>query len=184
MNPSSERHIVKTDYLLNTIVMKKGLWILIFSIFTLGSFGQKSLDGIFEDYSGKKGYVTFDISGNLFSFGSLLADDYKKGEGLKDSSISRIRILSLDEKENVDPDFYSDVIELLEKMRYEELMVINSHGTKAKIMVKAEGKLFSELVLLVGGDENVLIQVKGQLTRGDARILSHELASENLNKTR
>jgi hypothetical protein len=158
--------------------MKRIIWITLFSIFTIAGFGQKAVDSIFSEYSGKDGYVTVNVSGGLLKFAAML-DRHDEDLNAMASCITRIRILAQDEDNGTDPGFYTRIMDQLDRSVYEEMMDITSSGTKAKILVKADGDTFSEFLMVVGGDDNALIQIKGKMTTEDIQRLSADMGHDN-----
>ena len=157
--------------------MKRIIWITLLSAFALSSFGQKAVDSIFNDYSGRKGYVTVNVSGGLLKFAAMLDRQDEELNTLA-ACITRIRILALEDQKGTDPDFYSRIMNQLDKSLYEELLDISGSGTRAKVLVKSEGDTFSEFLMVVGGDDNALIQIKGKMTTDDIRRLSADMGSD------
>jgi hypothetical protein len=162
--------------------MKRSISVSLFVIITTVCLGQRTIDGIFDDYSSKNGYMTFDISGNLLGLNAILNDDNYENDEKSEitSKITRIRVLASEGEAEVDQEFYTTVMGRLERMRYEELMIIKSNGTKAKLMAKAEGGGYSEVILIVGGDENLMVQVKGHFTKKDAKAFSKDIDIKNV----
>lgn len=158
--------------------MKRIIWIALFSVFTLNGFGQKAIDSIFSEYSGREGYVTVNVSGGLLKFAVMLD---RQDEDLNNlaSCITRIRILALEDSNGNDPGFYTRVMDQLDRSVYEELMDISSSGTRAKVLVKADGDTFSEFLMVVGGDDNALIHIKGKMTTEDIKRLSSDMGNDN-----
>jgi hypothetical protein len=157
--------------------MKRVIWIALLSVFTLTGFGQKAIDSIFSEYSGRDGYVTVNVSGGLLKFAAMLDRQDEELNALA-SCITRIRILALEDDNGTDPGFYTRVIDQLDRSVYEEMMDITSSGTKAKVLVKADGDTFSEFLMVVGGDDNALIQIKGKMTTDDIKRLSADMGGD------
>jgi hypothetical protein len=157
--------------------MKRIIWITLLSAFALSSFGQKAVDSIFNDYSGRKGYVTVNVSGGLLKFAAMLDREDEDLNTLA-ACITRIRILALEDDNGTDPGFYNRVMDQLDRSVYEEMMDITSSGTRAKVLVKADGDTFSEFLMVVGGDDNALIQIKGKMTTEDIQKLSADMGSD------
>jgi hypothetical protein len=45
--------------------------------------------------------------------------------------------------------------------------------------VRTEGNVFKEFLLIAGGNDNALIQIKGNLTLGEAKKLSEEAEKDH-----
>jgi hypothetical protein len=156
--------------------MKKTIWTVLIFMATVCSYGQKTIDAIFSEYGSRNGYTAINIDGSLLKLATLID---RQDEDLKkiSSFVTSIRIVASDDTRSSDPQFYQKTLSLLNRSDYEELMDITTTGTKAKILIKAEGNIFSEFVMIVGGDDNALIQIKGKMTTEDVRKLSSDFKS-------
>lgn len=162
--------------LIKKMTMKKLILLicLIISISTV--FGQRSIDALFEKYSGKDGFVTVSFSGDLLS---LILDEENK-DNLKSSNITELRIL-VQEHGNLNVEnFYELVKKGIDISNYEEFMKVKESDQDLRMLVKAEGNKFREFLLIAGGKDNAIIQVKGNLSFRDAKKFSEDAKNHNL----
>lgn len=137
--------------------------------------GQSSIDRLFEKYAGKEGFVTVSINGNLLHLIAAL-DDEEDDDFMKHADkFTTIRILAQEDDFIDSENFYKQVIDEVNRSGYEELMTINSSDSDVKILVKSEGKVFKEFLLIAGGDENALIQIKGNLSYEDVKEMGESV---------
>lgn len=130
-----------------------------------GVFGQKSpVDRIFDKYSGQEGYTTVYISSFMFNMlSSIDSDDpeyadFKKATG----GIKSLRILT-QESDEAAP-FASELLELLPRQDYQEMMKVKDDSEEVLFLAKEEGGKISEFLLIVsGGDDDVLIAITGDI---------------------
>lgn len=147
-------------------------------LFTVSLSAQSSIDRLFDKYQGKDGFVTVTVSG---SFLKMMGDFDDDDEFLKHSDkFSAIRILAQEDDFMEVDNFYDMVIDEIEKGGYEEMVRINSADSDVKIMVKADGDVFTEFLLVAGGDDNAIIQIKGRLTREMVREMSESVDDDNI----
>lgn len=147
-------------------------------LFTVSLSAQSSIDRLFDKYQGKDGFVTVTVSG---SFLKMMGDFDDDDEFLKHSDkFSAIRILAQEDDLMEVDNFYDMVIDEIEKGGYEEMVRINSADSDVKIMVKADGDVFTEFLLVAGGDDNAIIQIKGRLTREMVREMSESVDDDNI----
>lgn len=140
-------------------------------------YGQKSIDDLFDKYSGKDGYVTLTFKGDILKLLNLDEKCWDKDD--KPLNITQIRILA-PENETVPTDnFYDMVIKKLKLRDYEEFMSVNKSDQDMKMLVRTEGNSIREFLLVSGGDDNVLIQVKGKMTFDEAERLSSEVSGDS-----
>jgi hypothetical protein len=150
--------------------MKKVFLITVLMISGTIIYGQKSIDALFEKYSGKDGFVTFTLSGNLLKFVSGADDD----DNPIPSSVTEIRILAQENEDNKVENFYKMVNNDIKYEDYEEFMRIKKADQDVRMLVRAEGTRFKEFLLIAGGEDNVVIQLKGNMTFAEARKFSGE----------
>jgi hypothetical protein len=86
-----------------------------------------------------------------------------------------IRLLIQEDDDMRSENFYESAIHGIEKTRYEEFMRINESDQDLIMLVRIQGKICTEFLVIGGGDDNLLIQVKGSMTKGDARCFSDNL---------
>jgi len=147
-------------------------------LFTVSLSAQSSIDRLFDKYQGKDGFVTVTVSGSFLKMMGNFDDD---DEFLKHSDkFSAIRILAQEDDFMEVDNFYDMVIDEIEKGGYEEMVRINSADSDVKIMVKADGDVFTEFLLVAGGDDNAIIQIKGRLTREMVREMSESVDDDNI----
>jgi len=158
--------------------MKRIITPLVLLLFTVSLSAQSSIDRLFDKYQGKDGFVTVTVSGSFLKMMGNFDDD---DEFLKHSDkFSAIRILAQEDDFMEVDNFYDMVIDEIEKGGYEEMVRINSADSDVKIMVKADGDVFTEFLLVAGGDDNAIIQIKGRLTREMVREMSESVDDDNI----
>ena len=128
------------------------------------------IDKLFSKYANKEGFTTVNISGKLLSFASKL-DDSKSSETAMLEKLSGIRILSVEDKElNRGLNFYKELEAdgFFKNNKYESLMEVTDKDEIVRFYGRAgeKGKL-SELLLVVGGNDNTLISIRGVIDPDD-----------------
>jgi len=146
--------------------MKK-LILIIAVVMPIALLAQKTpIDKLFEKYANKDGFTTVNISGKLLGIAGQ-ADDSNDATKEMLSKLSGIRILSVDdEKLTGKLDFYEELNKegFFDDKKYEVLMEVTEANEVVRFLVKDDGKgKFSDLVLVVGGEDNVLISIKGNI---------------------
>jgi hypothetical protein len=128
------------------------------------------IDKLFNKYANKEGFTTVNISGKLLSFASKF-DDSKSSEMAMLEKLSGIRILSVEDKElNKGLNFYKELEAdgFFKNNKYESLMEVTDKDEIVRFYGRAgeKGKL-SELLLVVGGNDNTLISIRGVIDPDD-----------------
>jgi hypothetical protein len=133
--------------------------------FTLTIFGQQSaVDKVFDKYSGKEGYTTVYISSFMFNLlNNLEIDDPEYNEFKKATSgINSIRILTQEGDKSVP--FGRELLNMLPKSEYKEMMVVKEEGEEVQFLAREEGGKITEFLLIVsGGGEDALIAIQGNI---------------------
>ena len=157
--------------------MKRIITPLALLVFTISLSAQSSIDKLFDKYQGKDGFVTVTVSGNFLKMIGEFDDD---DEFLKNADqIAIIRILAQEDDNMQVDNFYDMVMEELDKGGYEEMVRVNSSDSDLKIMVKAEGKIYTEFLVVAGGEDNAIIQIKGKLTEKVIKEMSESIHEDN-----
>lgn len=131
----------------------------------LAVFGQKSaVDNIFDKYSGKDGYTTVYISNFMFNLlNSLEIDDPEYEEFSKATSgINSIRILA--QEGSGSESFGKELIEMLPRSEYKELMVVKEEDEEVLFLAREKGGKITEFLLIAsGGSDDALIAITGDI---------------------
>jgi hypothetical protein len=152
--------------------MKKALFIVVISLTITSLYAQRSIDALFEKYAGKEGFVTVTISGDLLKFAACLDDD--DNDNSIPAHVTEIRILA-QEDDNLQVDnFYDLVMKGIKVGDYEEFMSVKKTHQNLKMYVRAEGNKFREFLLIAGGEDNAVVQIKGEMTFKEAKKFSED----------
>ena len=134
-------------------------------MFTLLTMGQTSaVDKVFDKYSGKEGYTTVYISSFMFNMlNSLETDDPEFDEFKKATAgIKSIKILTQEGGNSVA--FGAELLEMLPRSEYQEMMVVKDQDEDVLFLAREEGGKITEFLLIVsGGGEDVLIAIQGDI---------------------
>jgi hypothetical protein len=152
--------------------MKKLLLFIVLAITANHLSGQKSIDALFDKYAGKDGFTTVTINGNLLKLAALMDDD--NSDNALPENLTEIRILTQEDKTMNVENFYDLVIKDLDLDKYEEFMRVKESGQDVRMLVRTEGDRFKEFLLIAGGEDNALIQIKGNMTLKEARKFSED----------
>jgi hypothetical protein len=129
------------------------------------TFGQGSaVDRVFDKYAGKDGYTTVYISSFMFNLMSGLdVDDPEYNEFKKATSgIKSMRILTQEGEDS--QAFGKELLEMLPRKEYQELMKVKDGSEEVLMLAKQEGGKVKEFLMIVsGGGEDVLIAIDGEI---------------------
>jgi hypothetical protein len=142
--------------------------VLIFAVLLpLAVLAQKTpVDKLFEKYANQKGFTTVNISGKLLGFASQIETGDKATTDLL-SGLKGIRVLTVEDSElNKTLDFYAELEKdgFFKNNNYEVLMEVTEPNEVVRFLAKDAGNgKISDLLLVVGGDENTLISISGMI---------------------
>jgi hypothetical protein len=152
--------------------MKRVLWIISFFALFSSAFGQKSIDALFKRYAGKEGFVTVTFNGNLLKLVRCLDDDMDRN--CLPGDITELRILVQEDEHMEAVNFYELVMKDIDLTDYDEFMRVKKAGQDLRMLVRSQGDRFKEFLLVSGGEDNFIIQIKGNMTFQEAEKFSSD----------
>lgn len=150
--------------------MKK-LVLILAMLLPMAVLAQKTpVDKLFEKYANQKGFTTVNISGKLLGFASQLETGDKATSDML-SGLSGIRVLTVENDElNKTINFYDELEKdgFFKNNGYEVLMEVTEPDEVVRFLAKDAGNgKISDLLLIVGGDDNALISISGVINPED-----------------
>ncbi len=157
--------------------MKSKLTIVLVLLINMTIFASKpDLDKFFNSYKGKEEYTSISISGLMYKFLILISD--AEDEFLR--NIDGIKILTKNNNK-VDSNFCVDITQILDKLKYRDLIEVNDSKSNVKIMVLEESNKVRSLVVFVQEKaEDVFIAIEGDLDLKEISKLSHSMNIKGL----
>ncbi|TKG96935.1 DUF4252 domain-containing protein [Puteibacter caeruleilacunae] len=148
---------------------------------------QHPTDKLFEQYSGEEGVTTVTVPGLLIWFASWFIDSDEDPE-VKEilDQINSVRVLTIeDDHLNKKTDFFAELTDqgqLKEiKKCYSPLLEVNEEGERVGIFgLDGKNGNFKELLIIVGGDENTIVSMKGDIDLAKIGSLSEALDMKQL----
>lgn len=123
---------------------------------------QDPVNDVFDQYAGKEGFTTVNITGELFKMLVEMDKSCKHHNNLS-TQINEIKILAQEEGFNSDANFHELIFNKINRNAYKELLTVRESNEKVNILAKEEQGIITEFLLIVSGDENVLISIKGKI---------------------
>ena len=157
--------------------MKKLSLLILLMIAATMSYGQKSIDDLFDRYAGKDGFTTVTVNRGLLKLARLLGD--KDDENDFPLHITEIRVLAQEDKTMNVGNFYNQVIADIDLKNYDEFMRVKNSNENLRMLVRSEGDRFKEFLLIAGGEDNAVIQIKGNMTYEEAKKFSDDAKKDH-----
>ena len=145
--------------------MKTILFFLFATLFLFSSCEYKpGVSEAFTRYRFKDGVTTITIPGWVIGLAANFGD-MEKGERELLHSIDKVRILVVEDddlkgKINLHKEFSTKINP---NNSYEELMTVRDKNEDVTIYGKMDENVITEMVILVGGDDNAMIYVRGEI---------------------
>ena len=154
--------------------MRKIAFLLPILLLPLLVNAQKSpIDELFDKYYGKDGFTTVLVTQDMFEVISNMDSEEGDFEGTL-GKIKRVRVLAQDD----DSEVKVEGVNFMEELKgadfddYKELVVVKNSEEEVLILAKEDNGKLTELLVVVGGEENVLVSVEGKFTMEDLEALS------------
>ena len=161
--------------------MKKLLPILIVTLFLFTSCEYNpGVSEAFAKYRFKDGVTAISVPGWVIGMAANFGEmDDDERELLQ--SIDKVRILVVEDddlngKINLHREFSSKINR---NNKYEELLTVNDKNENVTIYGVMDEEVISEMVILVGGDDNALIYIRGEIS---AALLKNEINTKKHEK--
>jgi hypothetical protein len=152
------------------------LFILVVAFPTFMMAQNSAVDKLFAKYQGKQGVTTVSISPELFQMVNAMGIEELEGQDLPLDKVASVKILTIEDEEGwEDVNFYNEIKKDLEVDDFEEVMTVDDGGEVVRMWMKVDKKTVSEFLLIVGGDDNVLIYITGNFTMNDLEELAESI---------
>ena len=157
--------------------MKKVVLFILAVAFPAFMMAQNSaVDKIFAKYKGKEGITTVSISPELFQMVNALGIEEIEEQDFPLDKVASVKILTIEDEEGYeDVNFYEEIKKDLKVDDFEEVMTVDDGDEVVRMWMKVDKKSVSEFLLIVGGDDNVLIYITGNFDMNDLDELAEHL---------
>jgi len=147
--------------------LKKIFIVMLLGVFSVSAFGQDdAISKFFDKYMEDENFTMVYISPKVFDMISTISEDNADSGDAKEVSellkdLKGIRILTTE----VNPQaYYKEATDKLQLNDYEVLMQVRDKKENVRFLVKDDGPVVSELLLLVGGSDSfVLMSFAGKI---------------------
>lgn len=155
--------VVSETYIKN---MKTKLFIGVAFLFLLASCEYNpGVSEAFTKYRFKEGVTTITVPGWVIRMASKFVEDDDENICELLGSIDKVRVLVV-ENEEINPhiNLHNEFSTKINRNNdYEELITVTEVNESITIYGKMDENVISEMVVLVGGDDNALIYVRGEI---------------------
>ncbi len=140
---------------------------------------NSAVDKLFNKYKGKEGVTTVQISPELFQIVKALEIEDIDDHDVPFDKIASVKILTIEDEEIFEGvNFYQEIQNELNVDDFAEVLTVDDGGETVRMWMKAEKAMVSEFLLIVGGDDNVLIYITGSFNMNDLEGLAESFDSD------
>jgi hypothetical protein len=125
------------------------------------AFSQGAIDKYFSEYEEDEKFSVVYVSPKMFKMVSKVLSE-QENQDLKDvvENLDGLKILKVADKGGA---FFKEAKGKIKSDEYELLMTARDEGQKIEFLTQESGDIIKELILLVGGDEFVLMSFMGDI---------------------
>ncbi len=140
-------------------------------------------NNLYQKYRGQKGVVSLYLPGFVMKFAANIADlDEEEDELLR--SVRSIRVLTIEDTEKFQGvNFVKESRIKPGQGGFETLIQVCEDGEDVLIMGKEKRGKLKELLVVVGGDENVLVHIRGRMNADMLGSISNIAGLDDLDFT-
>jgi hypothetical protein len=172
---------IKMNLKLNQEIMKRIILLIIAVALPAFMMAQNSaVDKLFNKYKGKDGVTTVQISPELFQIVKAMEIEEIDDHDIPFDKIASVKILTIEDEDGFEGvNFYDEIQKELNVDDFAEVLTVDDGGETVRMWMKADKAMVSEFLLIVGGDDNVLIYITGNFNMNDleglAESFDHDL---------
>lgn len=134
---------------------------------------NSAVDELFNSYKGMDGVTTVQISPELFQIMNAMEIEDLDNSEVPFDKVGSVKILTIEDDEiNKGVNFYDEIKGDLKTDDFTEVMTVNDGGETVRMWMKVDKAVVSEFLLIVGGDDNVLIYITGNFNMNDLESLA------------
>lgn len=150
--------------------------ILLIALITLLSCSSNLVvSNAFHKYKHQDGVVSITVPGWIIDLGTAIADLSPEEKAMM-RQIDKVKVLTIEDPGlNQQVNFYEEYYHRIRsKKGYEDLVMVREDNEDIGILGRFDGDIVRELIVLVGGDENTIVYLKGRLDPSLLKSLMNE----------
>ena len=157
--------------------MKRVVLFILVVAFPAFMMAQNSaVDKLFAKYQGKKGVTTVNVSPELFQMINAMGIEELEEQDFPMDKVASVKILTIEDEEGYeDVNFYTEIKNDLKVDDFAEVMTVDDGGEVVRMWMKVDQNTISEFLLIVGGDDNVLVYITGNFNMNDLEELAETM---------
>ncbi|BDS12026.1 DUF4252 domain-containing protein [Aureispira anguillae] len=154
--------------------------IVLATLIIQGAWAQNNaIDKYFKKYEDSDAFTSVYVSEYMFSlFADIDMENPEDKEVMEIlNGLKGLQVLTTDKSPQK---YYEEAIQLINQKEYKVLMKVKDEGTNVRFLIKKEKNSVKELLLLVGGDEFVLLSIVGNINLNKISKLAKHMDIQGL----
>ncbi len=140
---------------------------------------NSAVDKLFSKYKGKEGVTTVQISPELFQVMKAMDIDELDNSEIPFDKVASVKILTIEDDDAFEGvNFYDEIKSELKTDGLTEVITVDDGDETVRMWMKAEDAQVLEFLLIVGGDDNVLIYITGNFNMNDLEGLAESFGDD------
>jgi len=142
--------------------MKRLSIIFVSLAISFAAFAQpKGINKLYATYSGAEGVISMTLPGFILRFAANVGDLEGPEKELL-HCIRSMKILTIEDNDLYRNVNFADEVRFTPGNGYVMLVEVHEEDDDVLIMARKEGDIYRDLIIVVGGEDNVVVQLKGK----------------------
>jgi len=155
------------------------LFLLALAIPALMMAQNDAIDKLINKYKGQEGVTVVNIGPELFQMVKGMEIEDLKDQDIPLDKVSSVRILTIEDNEALaNVNFYNELKSDFDVSNLQEVMTVDDGGEVVRMWMRNDGGNVQEFLLIVGGDDNVLIHITGDFNMNDLQGLAESFGDD------
>jgi len=155
------------------------LFLLALAVPALMMAQNDAIDKLINKYKGQEGVTVVNIGPELFQVMKGMEIEDLEDQDIPFDKVSSVRILTIEDNEALaQVNFYDELENNYDVSNLQEVMTVDDGGEVVRMWMRTDGPNVQEFLLIVGGDDNVLIHITGDFNMNDLEGLAESFGDD------
>jgi len=155
------------------------LFLLVLAVPALMMAQNDAIDKLINKYKGQEGVTVVDIGPELFQVVNGMEIEELEDQDIPFDKVSSVRILTIEDNEALaQVNFYDELEKNFDVSHLSEVMTVDDGGEEVRMWMRNAGGKVQEFLLIVSGDDNVLIHITGNFNLNDLEGLAESFGDD------
>jgi SepF-like predicted cell division protein (DUF552 family) len=161
------------------IMKRVALFLLTLAVPALMMAQNDAIDKLINKYKGQEGVTVVNIGPELFQVVKGMEIEDLEEQDIPLEKVSSVRILTIEDNEALaHVNFYDELEKNFDVSNLTEVMTVDDGGEQVRMWMRNAGGNVQEFLLVVSGDDNVLIHITGDFNLKDLEGLAESFGED------